>query len=223
MTTLDAQSESLSRRLLDGLERVSSVLRADQWLVAQAAGINPTQLSVLTYLAGRGRAAIKVKDISSHLGVSQPTVTDCLVALERKLFAVKAPSTSDSRALSVKITVKGRSALKTVIATSTRTETALSGLSPSEQASLLLLIVKLIRSMQMSGAIAPQRMCVSCSHFRPNHHPGAEQPHRCAFVNAAFGNWDIRVDCGDHATVGPAAQTAIWSAFNQVPANLQAN
>jgi hypothetical protein len=34
-------------------------------------------------------------------------------------------------------------------------------------------------------------------------YPGADAPHHCAFVNAAFGAAALRLDCADHEEAGP--------------------
>ncbi|MEQ1523000.1 MAG: MarR family winged helix-turn-helix transcriptional regulator [Aestuariivirga sp.] len=215
-------SQALPNRIRQGMDRVSTVLRADQWSAAQIVGLNPTQISVLGLLAGRGTNGVKVKDIAHHLGVSQPTATDSIAALERKSCVQKLASSDDARTTRVRISGGGRKLLKTVGLVTSATEKSIARLSTLEQADLLLLLVKLIRQLQLADAIPMQRMCVSCKHFRPYIHGGAVNPHHCAFVNAAFGNRDLRIDCDDHDTADPAIQAATWSAFTNGSDNLQA-
>ncbi|MCV9936411.1 MarR family winged helix-turn-helix transcriptional regulator [Boseaceae bacterium BT-24-1] len=223
MTVFDANSEPLPRRLRDGLERLASVLKADQWSAANAVGLNPTQALVLSFLAGRGEAGMRVKAIAEHLGVTQPTATDSIAALERKELVAKGPDASDARAVAVRVTQAGRDAVRVIGLSTMATDTALARLSAAEQADLLLLVVKLIRSLQLVGALPEQRTCVTCHHFRPNAHPGADAPHHCAFVNAAFGTRHLRLDCGEHETAEPSAQAATWRAFTEASAPLQTN
>ncbi len=223
MSTFENHSDPLPQRIRDGLERLASVLRADQWSAAQVIGVTPTQMSVLIFLAGRGKNGIRVKDIAAHLGVSQPTTTDSISALERKDLIQKTPSSEDARAIGVCITSVGRKVIKTLGAVASATDAAVGKLSPSEQADLLLLLIKTIRQLQLDDAIPVQRMCISCRHFRPYFHSDAEHPHHCAFVNAAFGNRNLRIDCSDHETDDPAAQAATWTALNSGSETLQAN
>ena len=58
---------------------------------------------------------------------------------------------------------------------------AVDELSPDEQAAFQRAIVKMIRAMQLKGDIPVSRMCVSCTWFRPNAHPGGDQggPEMC--------------------------------------------
>jgi hypothetical protein len=112
--------------------------------------------------------------------------------------------------------------LKTIGAFPSMVEISLSGLTTDEQASLLRLLVKSIRRLQIAGSIPVQRMCVTCQHFRPNIYSDAQNPHHCAFVNAAFGDRHFRLDCSDHELADPSLQSANWAAFDTGPATLQA-
>jgi DNA-binding MarR family transcriptional regulator len=213
MTRFNTISEPLTRRLRDGLDRLASALKADQWATANMVGLNPTQAHVLTFLAGRDPGGMRVKAIAGHLGVTQPTATDSVAALERKGLLAKQADATDSRAVAVAITQAGRDAVKTLGLAATATERALGALSESEQAELLILVTKLIRSLQQADAISEQRMCATCEFFRPFVHQGHDLPHHCAFVNAAFGTRHLRLDCGEHQSADPSTQAAAWRAF----------
>jgi DNA-binding MarR family transcriptional regulator len=222
MTKHDQSPGSLISRLGDGLSRLSAVLRSDQWGVAQVHGVNPAQLAALALLARRPQEGCALKEIAAHLGVSQPTATDTVLALQQKHLVSKSASQEDRRSVRIVITQQGKTLLRRAAQGEGHTAEALAALSPSEQADLLLLLVKLIRQLQLMGAIPAQRMCSSCRHFRPHVHAGSDHPHHCDFVNAAFGDRDIRLDCGDHQPADPAIQAATWKAFEQGSAHLRA-
>ena len=42
------------------------------------------------------------------------------------------------------------------------------------------------------------RMCLDCRFFRPDVHDDPARPHHCAFVDAPFGDAQLRIDCADH-------------------------
>jgi DNA-binding MarR family transcriptional regulator len=204
---------SLTQRLRDGIERLAVVLKADQWAAAGAAGLNPLQIQILSLLAGRGKAGMRVSRIAAHLGISQPTATDSILSLERKKLVERLGDPADSRATVARTTNGGRSTLRAAAVAASASSQALGTLNAQEQAELLFLIVKLIRSLQISGALPEQRMCVSCRYFRPNAHKNSNAPHHCDFVNAAFGAKDLRIDCGDHESAEPRVQAAIWKSL----------
>lgn len=213
-----ASATALPRRLREGLERIAAVLRSEQWAAATALGLTPTQLHILLFLAGRGEQAAGVSEIAGQLGVSQPTATDSAAALQRKGLVQKAEGRRG-----LLINPSGRDAVAATGLAANASEAALADLAPADQQALLLLIVKLIRGLQESGAIVPQRLCVTCRHFRPMTHPGQPKPHHCAFVNAAFGTDDLRLDCREHEPADPASQAATWQAFTHGSAIPQAS
>ncbi|MFK0384018.1 MarR family winged helix-turn-helix transcriptional regulator [Agrobacterium sp. NPDC090273] len=203
---------AIQHRIREGLSRIAMVMRADDWNRAKLAGINPTQLSILELLEGR-KGGLSVKDIALHLAVSQPTATDSIGALERKGYVEKRQTANDRRGVSVGLTSEGVAALRAGGTVEGDAEQATGVLGGQEQEELLLTLVKMIRSLQEREAIPIQRMCASCRYFAPFVHTDAARPHHCNFVDAAFGQRELRIDCRDHETADPAIRAATWSAF----------
>jgi hypothetical protein len=56
-------------------------------------------------------------------------------------------------------------------------------------------------------------MCVTCKYFRPNVHPDKRAPHHCAFIDAAFGDEALRLDCAEHEQAGAAESARLWNEF----------
>ncbi|MGJ7042039.1 DNA-binding MarR family transcriptional regulator [Shinella sp. BE166] len=204
---------SIDTRIREGLSRVGMVLRVDEWNRAKATGLNPTQLSILTLLEGREKDGLGVKEIAAHLGVSQPTATDSINALERKGFLAKRQGAADKRAVSVVLTADGASALNATDTGEGLAAQAIGALDDGEQEDLLVTLIKMIRRLQEADAIPVQRMCVTCRYFAPFAHADAARPHHCKFVDAAFGQRELRIDCRDHVEADPASRAATWDAF----------
>ncbi|MBW6422449.1 MarR family transcriptional regulator [Rhizobium sp. XQZ8] len=198
-------------RIREGLSRIAMALRVDEWKKAKDVGLNPTQLAILALLEGR-KDGLNVKEIAAHLGVSQPTATDSIAALEKKQRLEKRAEQGDRRAVRVYLTPMGLAALQPDTGDSLA-EQAVGSLDKLEQQQLLLTLIKMIRHLQESDAIPVQRMCVTCRYFAPFAHPDAGQPHHCHFVNAAFGQRELRVDCRDHEEADPTSRAATWEAF----------
>jgi DNA-binding MarR family transcriptional regulator len=215
MTPSLPQSQQLTHRLRDGLDRICVVMRADQWAIAGTAGLNPTQTHVLTFIAGRGEKGVRVGTIATQLGVTQPTATDSITALVRKGLLTKTPDPEDTRAVTVRVTLAGCDIVRGIGLVITATERALETLSTREQTELLQLVIKTIRALQVSGAIAPQRMCVTCQYFRPNMHKDPHAPHHCAYVDAAFGAEGLRIDCNEHKALPEADQEVSWKSYTK--------
>lgn len=212
---------SVHSRIVEGLDRIATAMRADDWSRARALGLNPTQFAILVHLQGRMTGA-GVKDIALQLGVSQPTATDSINALERKGLVEKHQGVADRRAVHIVLTADGLSALHQGDAAPGDAERAITALASGDQEHLLVTLVTMIRHLQEAGTIPIQRMCVSCRHFRPYAHADAANTHHCNFVDAAFGQRDLRVDCREHETADPSFRAATWKQFKD-HSTLQAN
>jgi hypothetical protein len=90
---------------------------------------------------------------------------------------------------------------------------AVGELSTVEQATFLRALVSMIRTLQEKGRIPVARMCVSCRFFRPYQHDNPARPHHCAFVDAPFGDGELRLDCPDFRTAPDEQAAQTWLAF----------
>ena len=121
---------------------------------------------------------------------------------------LRAPDPSDARAAIIRTTAEGLRLGHEIAAYTSQFDLALASLPEAAQEQLLMSQIHIIRHLQEAGAIPLQRMCATCRHFRPHAHPHAAMPHHCAFVDAAIGGRDLRLDCGEHEAAGPVIQAA---------------
>jgi DNA-binding MarR family transcriptional regulator len=209
-------SEPLPRRLAAGLSRLSVALRAGQWRLAEAHGLTPTQAGALTLLAARGgpgRPSPRVSEIAEQLGITRPTASDAVAALERKGLLLRQPDPRDARATGLVLTAAGSEVAREAGDWPATLLDAAADLSPAEGEVLLRLVTKLIRGLQLRGAIAPARLCVTCRYFRPYAHGDASAPHHCAFVDAPFGDRHLRLDCPEQDPLPAGEAEAVWLRF----------
>lgn len=187
-----------------GLGRLSALWRADRWRAGAESGLTPTQAEILTRIAARpGRAS----DLAAQLGVTPATLSDSVSSLAARGLVTREPDPADRRALLVTPTVAGRAVIGRLPAAPEALVRVLAAWSGQDRAAILGLLVRLIRDLQEARAIPVQRMCLTCRYFRSDVHDDAARPHHCAFVNAAFGDAELRLDCGDHEPA-PAERTA---------------
>jgi 8-oxo-dGTP pyrophosphatase MutT (NUDIX family) len=90
---------------------------------------------------------------------------------------------------------------------------AIGALGDAAQETLLVTLVTMIRELQEENSIPVQRMCVTCRYFDPFAHPESDKPHHCHFVDAPFGQRELRVDCREHEQADPTSRAATWDAF----------
>lgn len=204
---------ALPTRLVTGLSKIGLAMKSRPWRRQGQQGVGPLQVQVLSFLAGRSTQSATVSTIARELSVKLPTASEVIRTLEQKRLVRRRRQEVDNRVVTVHLTAKGAKAGRVVSGWPEILSAAAQQLSSQEQVALLTILVKLIRSLQVQGEIPVARMCVSCEHFRPHAHADAEQPHHCQFVNMAFGNQALRIDCPDYvAAAGPQAQDA-WNRF----------
>lgn len=194
-----------------GLSKIGLFLRGQAWQQAGARGLTPTQTQILVQLVRRGPA--RVGTLAEALAVTQPTASDAVAALVRKGYVEKRADPADGRAARLHPTAPARRLVKEVAAWPDALLEALDLLDPAERGVLLKALMKMIRALQQRGAIPLQQMCVTCRHFRPDRHPGSAKPHHCAFVDAAFGDAALRLECGDHQAAEERMQRENWARF----------
>lgn len=199
--------------IITGLSRIGVLLRSQGWQRTEATGLTPTQTQILVYLAGRGPARIGA--VAREIAVSQPTASDAVAALVRKGHVEKQPDPDDARAVLLHPTAAGRDIAATLSVWPDALLKAVDSLDPVEAAGFLKGLTKMIVALQERGAIPSQHMCVSCTHFRPNLYSDAARPHHCAFVDAAFGDASLRLDCPDHVEADATARLESWTRFRK--------
>jgi len=211
----DADPVTPEARISDGLGRIATAIRAHDWAGASAAGLTPTQGRLLALLADEPEG-LRLGQLAKSLSISPPTVSDAIGTMERKGLVARKADPADGRAVRFLLSDEGRVAAVGAAAWPSFLQDAVRHLGVEQQATLNRLLVELIRSMQESGDIASQRMCVSCHWFRPNVHVGdAQRPHHCAYVDASFGDLRIRLDCREHETAAADELAALWLRFTE--------
>jgi DNA-binding MarR family transcriptional regulator len=204
--------QPLAKRVTTGLAKVGLALKQQAWAEAGGRGLTPTQGQALALLRANPDG-LRLGELADQLGVTAPTTSDSVSALHRKGLVVKAPLAGDGRAVVVRLTPAGVREAAAAAAWPDFLLEAVGELSATEQAAFLRGLVTMVRTLQDKGRIPVARMCVSCTFFRPYRHDDPVHPHHCAFVDAPFGDGELRLDCPDHRPA-PADQAArSWQAF----------
>jgi DNA-binding MarR family transcriptional regulator len=88
---------------LTRLEQASTSLRNR---LRDHTGVSGTDLSVLQYIwrAKSGRRSVRVKDLTTHLGLTGPAVTGIIDRLERQGILQRVPNPEDGRSRFIELT-----------------------------------------------------------------------------------------------------------------------
>jgi DNA-binding MarR family transcriptional regulator len=205
----EQSSETVADRVAVGLNKLGLAMKHEAWAQANEQGLSPTQGQIVAALVA---GALSASELSAKLGLSLPTISDSVRALVEKGYVDKERDPRHPRASLLSLSARGRNLSKRVRQWPDFLATAVNDLSEDEQRVMLTAVVKMIRSLQESGHIPVQRMCVSCRYFQPRVRAG-ETPHHCAFVDAPMADRHLRVDCAEHALAAPTEQADAWRRF----------
>jgi DNA-binding MarR family transcriptional regulator len=204
--------QPLDKRVTIGLAKIGIALKQQAWAEAGGRGLNPTQGQILALLRANPRG-LRLGALAEQLGVTPATTSDSVTSMQRKGLVTKEPTADDGRGVVVRLTPIGSREAAAAAAWPDFLLEAVSELSTDEQAAFLRALVAMIRTLQEQGRIPVARMCVSCRFFRPFMHDDPVRPHHCAFVDAPFGDGELRLDCPDHITASVDQADQNWQIF----------
>jgi DNA-binding MarR family transcriptional regulator len=205
------QPDTVANRIASGLGRLALAMKAKAWKGANDEGITPTQGDILARLAETPHG-MRLSDLALQLGISAPTASDAVSTLVAKALVEKR-SGDDKRSVVLKLTREGKRRAARAADWTDFLADAAETLDEHEREEFLVALIKIIRALQESGDISPQRMCVTCEHFRPHAHNDAANPHHCAFIDTAFGAVSLRLNCADHNAADSQLREARWNLF----------
>lgn len=204
--------QPLDKRVTIGLAKIGIALKQQAWAEAGGRGLTPTQGQVLALLRANPEG-LRLGALAEQLGVTAATTSDSVTALQRKGLVTKESMAGDGRGVIVLLTPTGTREAAAAAAWPDFLLEAVGELSTVEQATFLRALVSMIRTLQEKGRIPVARMCVSCRFFRPYQHDNPARPHHCAFVDAPFGDGELRLDCPDFRTAPDEQAAQTWLAF----------
>lgn len=207
---------AFARQVTTGLAKIGMALRSEAWRRHGRGdtGLTPTQAQILARLAAAGQP-LSLRALAADLGITPASASDTVRVLAQRGLVTKARAAGDGRALAIGLTAAGVSAAEAAAAWPDLLAGAVDALTPDEQAVMLRALTTMIRELQLSGRISVQRMCASCVYFLPNAHPGdPDAPHHCAYVDAPFGDRQLRLDCTDHQVADADLAAARWAQFS---------
>lgn len=190
-------------QLLIGLARLGQAVRMEAWRNAGPHNLSPLQADIVTLLDGRAHP-VRQGDIVTALASTPPTVSDAVKVLRKKELLDATRDPGDARVLLLSLSAAGTQEAARLRIQSETLGDAVSALSPADFAAMLRGTTTLIRELQERRAIPISQMCLTCRFFVPRAHPeDPDRPHHCDFVDAAFGDAELRVTCPDHEVRSP--------------------
>lgn len=188
----DDEDSGDGRMIAWPLERLARVMRARE----HEDGLNPAQREALRYLARANRFSNTPGALTRYLGATKGTISQTLMALERKGLVAKAAR--DSRAVRLSLTEKGQAALARDPWTELAADAA--ELGGKTRRRMQRGLEELLARELQRAELASFGICAGCRFFREKGRDGdARGPHLCMLFEDALTDDDAGRICIEHA------------------------
>lgn len=190
-----AAEEALAGRVTDLVDRIGRVLHELQFVD----GLNPAQWEALRFLARANQYSRSPGALADYLRTTRGTVSQTLIALEKKGYLRRARHPSDRRAVRLDLTTAGwavlaRDPLEAI-------ERAVSGLDAEVGTALVRGLSRLLHDVQQQYQIRPFGVCKECSLFCVG--GGAKssgETKTCGFTGEDLHDSETRLLCVNYRT-----------------------
>ncbi|MGH1339599.1 MAG: MarR family winged helix-turn-helix transcriptional regulator [Aureispira sp.] len=181
----------LESKILNGLERLSEVLKALLWEKAKIHGISPIQIQILLFVSNHSVDLCNVSYLAKEFSITKATVSDAVKVLLKKQFLEKDFSPTDKRRYNLLITKEGEVLVGDLAAYSLPLFDAFAEFSQEEKIHLFETLSKLIFQLHQKGIIEVQRTCYNCQNYQGN----KIDQHFCILLDQPLQNVNLRLDC----------------------------
>ena len=180
-------------RIADLIERLGRLADALQ----RSDGLVPAQWEALRYLGRANRYSRHPGALAMFLGATKGTVSQTVIALERKGLVVRSDDPRDRRAIHIDLTESGRGALAhDPLRDLAEAATSLPEVTAGR---LVADLTELLSGLQRRRGRPGFGVCGTCRFFRRNAGEGEPGgPHRCGLTLEPLGDTDARHICVEH-------------------------
>ena len=189
----DDEDQGGGQTIVTPFERLARLMRARE----HGGDLNPAQWEALRYLARANRFSNSPGALTRSLGATKGTISQTLMALERKGFVVKAARTGEGRSVSLTLTEKGLAALKDD--PWQKLAAAIDELGGKTRRRLGKGLRELLSAEAKAGALASFGTCDTCRFFREKGRDReAAGPHLCMLYEQPLTPDDAQRICVAH-------------------------
>jgi DNA-binding MarR family transcriptional regulator len=159
------QAGNTAKKILSAMEKLTQIQRILLWDVAKIEGLSPIQIQFLIHLGRYRENLCTVSVLAREFDLTKATVSDAINTLVSKGMASKFRERLDRRSYSIRLTAKGRSALKRIEGWQDRLLERINSFSDAEKEGALMFFMKLIKLFYDDGIISRARMCITCENY----------------------------------------------------------
>lgn len=200
------------KQALAGIERLAALLRTRSWGNDDGPALHPAHRAALLALAAHPQG-LRGNVLAECLGVSAASLSDTLRTLEQRGWLRRDVDPDDGRAHRNRLTRSGGALARRLQSPDSGLAPLLRALPERELGQLQRVLQLLMREAQQQGLASGLRTCLGCEFFHPFAHDDPRRPHHCGYVDAAFGDVELRIDCAEHSPRTEATPDPVASRF----------
>lgn len=175
------------------MERLARLMRSGE----HGGGLNPAQREALRFLARANRFSNSPGALTRYLGATKGTISQTLMALERKGFIGKAARDGEKRSVALVLTAKGEDALTRD--PWSKLANAAEDLGGKTRRRLAKGLRDLLAQELQRGEHLSFGLCASCRFFRERgREDDPKGPHHCMFFDVPLTAAESRKICVEH-------------------------
>lgn len=175
------------------LERLSSLLRAEEWKIGAEYNLQPIQLQMLRYLHICNRYSNTPIAVTDYFALTKGTASQSLKLLEAKGLISKQPDAKDGRLVHLAVTPRGVEVLAAIQQQSLLPRVC-ETMESAEQQAIGTALVDLLRLMQRAEPIKSYGVCATCRY----HQVEAEGKFRCGLTGEPLLPEETTRICREH-------------------------
>jgi DNA-binding MarR family transcriptional regulator len=195
----------IAARIVDALDRLARAQRSFRQVAASREGLTVLQADLLRRIAAGPPPDPVVGLLARDLGVTQPTATGAIDALEAKHLVRRHADPTDRRRSTIRLTQRGSRLARRLTQDDDVLLGALSAMPDQDQEQTLLALLGVIRQFVDAGIITVSRTCLTC---RFHEIEAATGTHRCQLLGEDLPVASLRVNCAEHQPVALHARPA---------------
>ena len=189
------QEESISSKIVVGLQRISEAFKVLLWEKAKEFGLSPIQIQILIFIENHKEQYCNVSYLAKEFNLTKPTISDAIKVLEKKGMIVKDYSSSDSRSYTIFLSDLGKNTVFKNDDFVNPIYSEIQKISPNEQENLFATLSSLIYKLNQKDILTVQRTCFACKFYSKN-----KNQHHCGLLQKELLNSEIRLDCKEFET-----------------------
>lgn len=189
----ESQQQSLTSKVVVGLERISEVFKTLLWDQSKSTGLSPIQIQTVVFVAYHKPELCKVSYLAQEFNVTKPTISDAVRVLLLKGLIEKKDAGGDSRSYIIGLTHQGKEVLQGIEQFASPVGVELEKLGEAQLTHIYESLTTLIYQLNQSGVLTVQRTCYAC-HF----HEKKSGKDFCNFLNQSLATDEIRIDCPEY-------------------------